>query len=108
MALIRTLGLFVLAGFLEIAGCYFTYLWLKKMGPPWLPLLSLGCLGIFAFLLTLQTGAAGRTYAAYGGIYVAISLVWLWLVEHQRPTLWDMIGAGVMFVGMSIILVGGR
>ncbi|MHB8627460.1 MAG: YnfA family protein [Aggregatilineales bacterium] len=60
---------------------------------------------MFAFVLTFQSGAAGRTYAAYGGAFVAISVAWLWLVEHQRPTHWDILGVGIVFVGMSVILI---
>ena len=108
MILARTLGLFVIAACVQIAGCYLAYVWVKKAGSPWLAIGALCCLGVFALLLTLQVGAAGRTYAAYGGIYVAISLVWLWLVEHQRPTHWDILGVGIMFIGMSVILVGNQ
>ena len=66
-------------------------------------------LRLFACLLTLaEVGAAGRAYAAYGGVYIVASLVWLWTVEGQRPDQWDVLGAGLCLVGMAVILLGPR
>lgn len=70
---------------------------------------GMGCLALFAWLLTLvDTAAAGRAYAAYGGVYIAASLVWLWLVEGLRPDRWDMTGVVLALVGSAVILVGPR
>ena len=66
-------------------------------------------LGVFAYLLTLaESEAAGRAYAAYGGIYIVASLLWLWFAEGQRPDRWDLAGAMVCLAGTAIILFGPR
>jgi small multidrug resistance family-3 protein len=65
-------------------------------------------LAVFAWLLTLHPTGAGRTYAAYGGVYVATALGWLWLVEGQRPDRWDVLGGAVCILGMMIIVLGPR
>jgi small multidrug resistance family-3 protein len=66
-------------------------------------------LALFAYLLTLvESDAAGRAYAAYGGIYIIASIFWLWLAEGQRPDLWDLAGAIICLTGAAIILLGPR
>ena len=66
-------------------------------------------LALFAYLLTLSgSAAAGRAYAAYGGIYIAASLLWLWAVEGVRPDRWDLIGVSLCLLGAAIIMVGPR
>lgn len=92
----------------EIVGCYLTYLWLKENRSAWLLLPAAVSLALFAWLLSLHPGAAARTYAAYGGVYISVALVWLWLVEGQRPTGWDLLGVLVSLIGMSIIILGGK
>ena len=74
-----TLLLFMVTAVAEIVGCYLPYLWLKRDGNPWLLAPAAASLAMFAWLLTLHPTAAGRTYAAYGGVYVTIALGWLWL-----------------------------
>jgi small multidrug resistance family-3 protein len=101
----RTTGLFVVTAIAEIVGCYLPYLWLKQGKPAWLLVPAALSLALFAWLLTLHPFAAGRTYAAYGGIYVVVALVWLRLVDRIEPTRWDMIGAIVTLVGMAIIVL---
>ncbi len=100
---------FVAAAFMEIAGCFAFWGWLR-MGKPVLWVVpGIGCLILFAYLLTLvDTENAGRAYAAYGGIYIAASLAWLWAVEGVRPDRWDTIGSVVCMVGAAIILFGPR
>lgn len=105
---LRTLILFGLTGVAEITGCYLTYLWVRRGQPVWLVGPSAVSLAGFAWLLTLHPFAAGRTYAAYGGVYVAIALLWLWLVDGVRPDRWDLIGAAVSVGGMAIILFAPR
>jgi len=107
MLLIRTLALFVLTAFAEILGCFLPYLWLKKDRSAWLLLPAALSLAFFAYLLTLHPAAAGRVYAAYGGVYIAVALVWLWKVDGVALTAWDLTGAAVALVGMSIIVWGG-
>lgn len=88
---------------------YLPYLWLKHGKSAWLLLPAAVSLALFAWLLTLHPpGAAGRIYAAYGGVYVATALLWLWLVERQPPDRWDLLGVLVTVVGMSIIAFAPR
>ncbi len=108
LELARTSGLFVLTALAEIVGCFLPYLWLRREGPVWLLFPAAVSLAAFAWLLTLHPTGAGRTYAAYGGVYVATAVLWLWLVERQTPDLWDLIGSGLCLVGMSIIVPGPR
>jgi small multidrug resistance family-3 protein len=104
MFVLRTLGLFVLTAVAEIAGCYLPYLVLRKGHSAWLLLPAALSLAAFALLLTLHpTLPAGRTYAAYGGVYVAAALAWLWRVEGVTPDRWDVMGAAVALAGMAII-----
>ena len=104
----RTLVLFVLTAIAEIVGCYLPYRILRRGDSPFLLAPAAGSLALFAWLLTLHPTSAARTYAAYGGVYVAIAIFWLWLVEHQRPDRWDLIGAAVTLAGMAIIAFAPR
>jgi small multidrug resistance family-3 protein len=100
---------YVAAAFAEIAGCFAFWAWLK-LGKSILWLIpGVAALMLFAWLLTLiDTQAAGRAFAAYGGVYIASSLIWLCLVEDVRPTRWDVIGATISVAGALIILFGAR
>lgn len=108
MFIAKTLGLFVATALAEIVGCYLPYLWLKKSGAVWLLLPAAASLALFAWLLSLHPTAAGRVYAAYGGVYISVAILWLWLVEAVRPTAWDLLGSAVCLVGMAIIMLGPR
>lgn len=99
----KTTALFALTALAEIVGCYLPWLMIKQGRPAWLLLPAALSLGIFAWLLTLHPSAAGRTYAAYGGMYIAVALIWLWRVDGIAPTRWDLIGAAVALAGMVII-----
>lgn len=97
------------AAIAEIGGCFAFWAWLRLgQSALWLaPGLLL--LVLFACLLTLvDAGAAGRAYAAYGGIYIVASLLWLWAVEGLRPDRWDVIGGCVALAGAAIIFFGPR
>jgi small multidrug resistance family-3 protein len=107
MLLIRTLALFVVTALAEIVGCFLPYLWLKRGHSALLLIPSALSLALFAWLLTLHPTAAGRVYAAYGGVYIAVALVWLWKVDGIALTAWDLTGAAVALLGMSIIVWGG-
>lgn len=104
----RTLALFVLTACAEILGCYLPYLWLRQGRSAWWLVPSALSLTLFAWLLTLHPDAAGRTYAAYGGVYVATAVAWLWLVDGKSPDRWDLLGAGICLVGLAIIYFGPR
>ncbi|ABF89645.1 putative membrane protein [Myxococcus xanthus DK 1622] len=108
MNLLYAFGLFVLTAVAEVVGCYLPYLWLRQGKSPLLLVPAAGSLAVFAWLLTLHPTGAARTYAAYGGVYIAVALVWLWLVEGERPTTWDLVGALVAILGMAIIVLGPR
>ncbi|WP_437617159.1 YnfA family protein [Sorangium sp. So ce834] len=108
MTLLRARGLFVITALAEIVGCYLPYLWLRQGKSALLLLPASASLVAFAWLLTLHPTGAGRTYAAYGGIYVLVSLLWLWVIEGQRPTRWDILGGAVTIAGMAIIVLGAR
>jgi small multidrug resistance family-3 protein len=107
MSLVRVFGLFVLTAVAEILGCYLPYLWLRKGGSIWLLVPASLSLALFSWLLTLHPAAAGRVYAAYGGVYVAVALIWLWRIDRVPLTLWDIVGAAVAITGMAIIVWGG-
>jgi small multidrug resistance family-3 protein len=107
LLIFKTFALFVVTALAEIVGCYLPYLWLRKNGSPWLLLPALASLALFAWLLTLHPTASGRVYAAYGGVYVAVALLWLWKVDRVPLTHWDLIGAAVALTGMAIIVWGG-
>lgn len=104
----RTAALFVVTALAEILGCYLPYLYVRAAAPRWALLPAALSLAVFAWLLTLHPSGAGRTYAAYGGVYVGTAVLWLWLIEGQRPDAWDLIGAGVSVAGMAIILFAPR
>jgi small multidrug resistance family-3 protein len=107
-ALIRAGGLFVLTAIAEIVGCYLPYLWLRGGRSVFMLVPATISLALFAWLLTLHPTGAARTYAAYGGVYVAVAMVWLWMVEGQVPTASDIVGATVSVSGMAIILLGAK
>ena len=103
-----TFLLFVLTAITEIVGCYLPYLWLRKGGSAWLLLPAAASLALFSWLLTLHPTAAGRVYAAYGGVYVTVAIAWLWWVEAVKPTRWDLLGAGLCLLGMAVIMFSPR
>lgn len=108
MLQIKTVLLFLATALAEIAGCYLTYLWLSQGRSAWLLLPAAASLAAFAWLLTLHPTAAGRVYAAYGGVYVFVAIIWLWLVDGVTPTSWDLLGAGIALAGMAIIMFAPR
>jgi small multidrug resistance family-3 protein len=100
----KTLLLYLVTAIAEIVGCYLPLLWLRGEGSGWwlLPAAALS-LATFAWLLTLHAAPSGRVYAAYGGVYVAVALAWLWSVDGVRPSRWDVAGVAVTLAGMAII-----
>jgi small multidrug resistance family-3 protein len=105
----QTIAAYLGAAIAEIAGCFAFWAWLRLGHSIWWILPGLASLTLFAYLLALvDSDAAGRAYAAYGGVYIAASLVWLWLIEGVRPDRWDIIGASVCLVGAAIIIAVPR
>lgn len=98
---------FVGAALAEIAGCFAFWAWLRLGKPVWWLVPGCASLVLFAWLLTLvDSDAAGRAYAAYGGIYITSALLWLWIVEGVRPDRWDLSGAALCLAGAAVILFG--
>lgn len=105
---LKTIALFLITALAEIVGCYLPYLWLREGKTVWLLVPAAASLTAFAWLLSLHPTAAGRVYAAYGGVYVFMAIVWLWAVDGVRPTSWDLIGSAVSLLGMAIIMFAPR
>ena len=104
-----TLAVYLGAALAEIAGCFAVWAWLRLDKSPWWLIPGAGALALFAFLLTrVDADFAGRAYAAYGGVYIAASLLWMWLAESSRPDRWDLIGGAICLVGAALILWGPR
>ncbi len=108
MVELKTFVLFLITALAEIIGCYLPYLWLNQNKSIWLLIPASISLAIFAWLLTLHPATAGRVYAAYGGVYICVAIFWLWAVDGIKPTNWDLVGAAVALIGMSIIMFAPR
>ena len=100
--------LFAVTAVAEIVGCYLPYLWLRHGRSMWLLVAAAIVLALFSWLLTLHPTAAGRVYAAYGGVYVTIALAWLSVVDGIRPSRWDILGVVLCLVGMLVIMFAPR
>jgi small multidrug resistance family-3 protein len=100
---------YVAAAVSEIGGCFAFWAWLRLDRSPWWVVPGIASLVVFAVLLTrIDAAFAGRAYAAYGGVYIAASLLWLWLIEGARPDRWDLLGALICLAGAAVILFGPR
>ena len=104
-----TLFWYGLAAIAEIAGCFAFWAWIRKGASAWWLVPGIVALVLFAWALTrVDTAFAGRAYAAYGGVYIAASLLWLWSMEGVRPDRWDILGAIICLVGAGVILLAPR
>ncbi|HEX4148607.1 MAG TPA: YnfA family protein [Pirellulales bacterium] len=103
MRIATTAGLFAVTALAEILGCYLPYLWLKQGKSPWLLAPAALSLAVFSWLLTLHPTASGRTYAAYGGVYVSMAILWLWKIDGVQPGWRDCVGVGLCLAGMAFI-----
>lgn len=105
----KALAVYAAAALAEIAGCFAFWAWARlDKSPLWL-IPGMASLVFFAWILTrVEADFAGRAYAAYGGVYIAASLLWLWLAEGARPDRWDVVGAAVCLTGAAMILWGPR
>jgi len=105
----KPFAIYFAAAVAEIAGCFSFWAWLRLGKTVYWILPGIIALAIFAILLTrIESEFAGRTFAAYGGVYIAASLLWLWIAEGQRPDRWDMLGAIICLAGAAVILFGPR
>ena len=108
MEIIKTFCLFIITALAEIIGCYLPYLWLKENKSAWLLLPAAISLAMFAWLLTLHPHAAGRVYAAYGGIFIVSSIIWGAVIDKKKPDKHEIIGAAITLIGALIIFYAPR
>lgn len=103
----KSIAVYAGAALAEIAGCFAFWAWLRLGASPWWIAPGMVSLALFGYLLTLvESSAAGRAYAAYGGVYIVASLAWLWAAEGMRPDRWDVAGASICLVGAALVLYG--
>jgi small multidrug resistance family-3 protein len=106
---VSTFLIFAAAAVFEIAGCFAFWAWLRSGHSVWWVAPGIASLIAFAWLLTLApSDYAGRAYAAYGGIYIAASLLWLWFIEHRQPDAWDLSGASLALIAAAVIIFAPR
>src|SRR5262249_38406718 len=104
----RTFGLFIMAALCEVGGAYLVWQWQRVGKPAIFALFGLTALFIYSLIQTAQTFSFGRAFAAYGGIFIVIALVWGWLVDGRRPDHWDWMGAAICLVGVIVIVAVPR
>ena len=106
MAILKSIGYFILAGVFEIGGGYLVWLWFRDGTSLWYGLLGAGALIIYGIVPTLQPSSAsfGRVYAAYGGIFIVLSILWGWKIDHVLPDKYDLIGGGIALIGVLVIM----
>ena len=102
---LKTIILFIVTAIAEIVGCYLPYLWLKQDKSAWLLVPAAISLVLFAWLLSLHPTAAGRVYAAYGGVYIFVAIIWLWIVDGVTPTAGDIAVSYTHLTLPTILLV---
>ena len=104
---VATLGIYLAAALGEIGGCFAFWAWLRLGRSAWWATGGVAALVAFAVFLTrVDVAFAGRAYAAYGGVYIASALAWLWAVEGHRPDRWDLVGAAMCLAGAAVIVLG--
>ena len=108
MAIATSIGIFILAGICEIGGGYLLWLWLREGKPWWVGLLGAVVLACYGLVATLQPSNFGRVYAAYGGIFIALAVIWGWKVDGVKPDKFDLLGAAIALLGMAVILFAPR
>ena len=107
-SVLASVGYFVLAGLLEIGGGYLVWTWLREGRPLWVGALGAVVLAAYGVVPTLQPAHFGRVYAAYGGVFVVMSMLWGWGVDRQRPDAWDVTGAALCLAGVGLIMYAPR
>ena len=104
MAILRSFLLFIIAGLCEIGGGYLIWLWLKEDKPFWYGIAGGLILVLYGVVATWLTAGFGRVYAAYGGIFIVMALLWAWKVDGFKPDKWDITGAAIALIGACIIV----
>ena len=106
--MLTTFLLFIVTALTEIIGCFLPYLWLRKGGSILLLIPAALSLAAFVWLLSLHPAASGRVYAAYGGVYIFIALIWLRWIEGIKLSIYDWLGAGIILIGTAVIVAGWK
>ena len=106
--LLRSIVLFLTAGLLEIGGGYLVWLWLREGRSGWLALLGAICLFGYAIVPVFQPAHFGRVYAAYGGVFISLSLLWGWWLDGRKPDTWDVAGAALCLLGVLVMMYAPR
>jgi small multidrug resistance family-3 protein len=107
-SMLRSVFFFLLAGGMEIGGGYLVWLWLREGRPWWVGMIGALTLVGYGVVPTLQPATFGRVYAAYGGVFIIMSLLWGWWVDGGRPDRWDLIGGALCLVGAAVIMYAPR
>lgn len=110
MSIIQSVFYFILAGIFEIGGGYLVWLWLREGKPFLLGILGAATLILYGVIPTLQPPGApfGRIYAAYGGIFIALSVLWGWFIDHTAPDYFDLLGTAIALAGVAVIMYAPR
>ncbi|HSD84435.1 MAG TPA: YnfA family protein [Anaerolineae bacterium] len=110
MEVVKSIGLFLLAGLCEIGGGYLVWQWLREGKSVWVGLIGGVVLVLYGIIPTLQPAAFtfGRVYAAYGGVFIVLSLLWGWQIDRKQPDAFDLIGGLICLVGVAVILYAPR
>ena len=108
MPLLKSLSLFLLAGLCEIGGGYLVWLWFKEGRSIWYGISGAALLVLYGVVATYQTASFGRVYATYGGVFIVLSLLWAWKVDHFKPDRYDIIGAIICLFGVAVIMYAPR
>jgi small multidrug resistance family-3 protein len=108
MSIIKSLSIFILAGFCEIGGGYLVWLWIKEDKPLWYGIIGFIILALYGVVATLQTSDFAKVYATYGGFFIVLSLLWAFKFDHYSPTKYDIIGALIALLGVCIIYYSPR
>jgi small multidrug resistance family-3 protein len=108
MQLINSLFYFLIAGLCEIGGGYLVWLWLREGKSPWLAVIGSILLTVYGFVATKQPANFGRAYAAYGGIFIILSIIWGWKIDGFAPDKLDLFGAGIIFAGVLVMMYAPR
>ncbi len=108
MESVRSVALFVIAGLCEIGGGYLVWLWLREGKSVWLGIMGAVVLILYGIVPTLQPANFGRVYAAYGGVFIALSILWGWRIDNIMPDRLDVIGGLIALVGVFVIMYWPR
>lgn len=106
--ILKSTFLFILAGLCEIGGGYLVWIWLRENKPLWIGIAGMIILALYGVVATWQSANFGRVYAAYGGIFIVMSILWGWKVDGFTPDKFDLIGGAIALLGMAVIMFAPR